>query len=218
MQLYRFFSSALGKPGLSGPVCSLMSRIIVILLGVLVLSSALYAQPEGNLERLRQCAQTLADSAIGFYAEGDTVYLEVVPHPASWLLEQAVLTSAMARNIGVTSSAAERSRRLLLAITSVGIEYRHTDDADLLSRSCMLQLDASLATGDMRTGRSFSAVILDTVQADQSSMLEASGYDFARGRLPAEPGGGFWKTIVEPAVVLGASVVVAILLFTVRSQ
>ena len=204
-----------------GSVCSRMSRIIVILLGLLMGSPGLHAQHLQNLERLRECATAIADSALGSYAAGDTISLEVVPHPASWLLDRSALDAAASRGIGVASSPAERSGKLLMAITHVGVEYRETDDADLLARHCTLQVDASFsekgASGN-RSARSFSASVRDTVPADQTSILEASGYDFARGTLPAGPSGGFWRTIVEPAVVLGASVVITILLFTVRSQ
>lgn len=198
-----------------------MSRIIAFLIVVLGTWLPLGAQQQDNLERLRACAVAIADSALGRYAAGDTISLELAPHPASWLLESTLLGAATARGIGVVSSPSPSAGRLVMAITSIGVGYQETDDDDLLVRECRLGADASFSENGPRGRRlagSFSALLQDTVQADETSLLEASGYDFTRGALPTTASSGFWKTIVEPAVVLGASVVITILLFTVRSQ
>jgi hypothetical protein len=79
-------------------------------------------------------------------------------------------------------------------------------------------MDGGLGSSGLRRAASFVVVRRDTVGADETPLLEASGYDFAKGVLPPRPSGGIWKKIVEPAVVLGAAVVTVILLFTVRSQ
>lgn len=197
--------------------------VFKVLLALMLMAAphALHAQPADNLERLRDCAIQLADSVLAPYSQGDTICLEVVPHPASWLVEQSVLGRAHERSINVLPCMPERTGRIALAITSIGVQYRLVDDIDLLARECRLDVGASLpAPGSSggRTARAFTLAASDTVDADQTSSIEASGYDFARGTVPPQNGGGFWKKIVEPAVILGASAVIAILLFTVRSQ
>ena len=221
LQADRELPAGTAKTGRPGEVRLPMSRIIAFLLVLLGAWLPVAAQPKDNLEILRECAVAIADSALGQYATGDTISLELAPHPASWLLESTLLGAARERGIGVVSSPSPSGGRLMMAITSIGVAYGQTDDGDLLVRECRMGADASFSEhggSGRRLGGSFSALRQDTVQADETSILEASGYDFTRGALPTTASSGFWKTIVEPAVVLGASVVITILLFTVRSQ
>ncbi len=221
LQADRELPAGTAKTGRPGEVRSPMSRIIAFLLVLVGTWLPLGAQQKDNLERLRECAAAIADSALAHYAAGDTISLELAPHPASWLLESTLLGAARQRGIGVVSSASPSGGRLVMAITSIGVAYGQTDDDDLLTRECGIGADASFTErggAGRRMGGSFSAILGDTVEADETSLLEASGYDFTRGALPSTASSGFWKTIVEPAVVLGASVVITILLFTVRSQ
>jgi len=204
-------------PGVSSMTCSILTLMVILLAAAL----QLHAQPADNLERLRGCAVSVADSVLAPFAEGDTVCLDIAGHPAAWLVEQSVLGRAMERNIGVVPCPSERGVRIGLAVTAIGIDYGPTDDADLLARYCRLDVGASLpiaGAANSRMVHTFSVIAGDTVEVDQTSSIEASGYDFARGTIPRQAGGGFWKKIIEPAVVLGASAVIAILLFTVRSQ
>lgn len=196
-------------------------KVVLAIMLIVAAASALHAQPAGNLERLRDCAILLADSVLAPYSKGDTICLEMAPHPASWLVEQSVLGRAHELGLNVLPCAPERNGRIALAITSIGVQYKLVDNIDLLARECRLDVGASLPASRSsggRIARSFSLASGDTVDVDQTLSIEASGYDFARGTIPPQSGGGFWKKIVEPAVILGASAVIAILLFTVRSQ
>lgn len=217
-----------GKPepqlrfySLMSPKCRTFAVLMTLLLCMPALPHMLYGQPAGNLERLQECANAVADSVLRLYSTGDTICLEMAGHPAAWMVEGSVLGRAMQRGIGVLPCPAERAGRVTLAVTSIGVAYRLTDDDDLLARDCRLEVHASLpGNGSLggRSAHSFAIASTDTVPSDQTSSLEASGYDFAKGTLPQRSGGGFWKKIIEPAVVLGASAVIVILLFTVRSQ
>lgn len=184
------------------------------------------AMPAGtNLDRLAACARMVSDSVLARFQPGDTVCLRVADHPASWLIDQAALASAEARGVHiVTCDGVERSE-IVIAVTSIGIEYLDLDDdPDGLARSCHVSCGATLAARQaagaplVRSALELTGHTSDTVSSADLLMLEESGYPFTKGARPDPGSGGFWSKVVEPAVILGASAVMVILLFTVRSQ
>jgi hypothetical protein len=192
---------------------------------VLALSPVcLSAQPD-NLQFLQQCARLAGDSLVAGYHSTDTLCLSVAAHPAAWLLEEGALSSALEHGIVVRHCADATDNGISIAVRSLGIAYLPLDEPDSVQRIAHLELSAILdappesrGEGGRRLTRSISVRRSDTVSADGTSLLEASGYEFARGTLPARQSSGFWSKIIEPAVILGASAVMVILLFTVRSQ
>jgi hypothetical protein len=192
---------------------------------VLALSPVcLSAQPD-NLQFLQQCARQAGDSLIAGYGAGDTICLSVAAHPATWLLEEAALNAALEHGIYVRHCPERPDNGISIAVRSLGIAYLPLDEPDSVQRIAHLEVSAAMdASPESPTGarrrltRSISVRRTDTVSADGTSVLEASGYEFARGTLPPRQPSGFWSKIIEPAVILGASAVMVILLFTVRSQ
>ena len=180
------------------------------------------AQPD-NLARLQECARAAADSLLEGFAAGDTLCLSVADHPAAWIVEQAVTAVANARRNVIATCGPGDPRSLSVAITAIGVEYRETEDSDSLERNALLSVSALLPGGSRpggisgRTSRTLSSARADTVATDDLGVQEGAGYPFAKGSSPASSG-GFWSKVVEPAIVLGATAVVVILLFTVRSQ
>jgi hypothetical protein len=192
---------------------------------VLVLSPlSLSAQPD-NLQFLQQCARQAGDSLIAGYGSTDTLCLSVAAHPAAWLLEEGALSAALDHGIYVRHCAEGADNGISIAVRSLGITYLPLDEPDSVQRIAHLEVSAALDARPesptetrRRLTRSISVDRSDTVSADGTSMLEASGYEFARGTMPPRQSSGFWSKIIEPAVILGASAVMVILLFTVRSQ
>lgn len=191
---------------------------------LLAAAAALRAQatspemPPTNLEMLSACARTACDSALMQTATGTALCAEVIRHPASWVVENALPASAEARGVNVL--ACDSTAALTLALRSIGVVYGAIDgDDEHLERTATLQLSAvhrsKAAAG---TARTITVVARDTVPSAAVPTLDGSGYDFARGVPPPASGGGFWSKVLEPAVVVGASVVMTILFFTVRSQ
>jgi hypothetical protein len=181
------------------------------------------AAQEDNLARLQGCARAVADSVTAGLGD-DTICVSIVNHEAAWLLDQAMVAAATDRHIPVRSCDSAHPASISMAITSLGVLYRELDDADRLERLARFEVSATLPAtaapggNNVRAMRIYSVALSDTIDADGTSSLERSGYDFARGAFPPRPGGGFWKKLVEPAVVLGSAVVIVVLLFTVRSK
>jgi hypothetical protein len=212
-----------GRPrALPGGNRHLLSGVFILSLLWVLLPCRLGAQTD-NLERLRQSARLLSDSLLATRGiSTDTICLNVVRHPASWLLDEGMIASATSRGIPVATCDSGVGDGLTMAITAIGVSYGEIDDDELLARETRLEVTALVPPqwggANGRVATHYAIVQRDTVRGDQTSLLEATGYDFVRGTLPSRQGSGFWKKVVEPAVVIGASVVLVILLFTVRSQ
>jgi hypothetical protein len=200
---------------------------ILSVVALLVMGSGPPLRAQGtNLERLQKCAGLVADSVLAMYSSADTLCMTTIEHPASWLLDQSMLAGVERRNLRLGSCGEGATDRLQLAITAIGIEYHEVDDPDSVERRASISVGSALPfpTGSSqrlpgaRLSRSYSVVLLDTVNAAGTSSLETPGYPYTHGMLVTNNHPGFWGKIVEPAVILGASVVMVILLFSVRSQ
>jgi|GEM_PF-2353667 len=190
------------------------------LLGLLLGVTRPARAQEDNLARLRECARIIADS-VAAELGGDTICVAVVNHQAGWLLDQSIVLATEERKLPLRLCDSAHPAGATLAITSLGVFYQELDDDDAIERLAQFEVSATLprrAGGTGRTVRTYSVGLRDTVAADATSLIERSGYEFARGSFPPSNGGGFWKKLVEPAVVLGATVIMVVLLFTVRSR
>ncbi len=184
------------------------------------------AAQSNNLHRIQECARILSDSLLSPAPDDQDLCTRIIEHPADWVIDQAVLTTAQQKKLRITPCAPPYRNEILIAITSIGITYTETDDSDVLQRDATVAVSASLpdwiasGSGNIpRITRSLEVVLTDTVDADQTSLLEDPGYAFTTGtRIRQASSGGFWDNVVEPAIVLGTSVVMVILLFSVRSQ
>jgi hypothetical protein len=128
------------------------------------------------------------------------------------------------RGVDVRRCDPSDTRRVDVAIAAIGVVYTVTDD-DLIERRAALAISANAphrmtesgSTGPLRSYR-IAAEAVDTLARADTTGLAVATYPYTVGTMSAASSGGFWSKIVEPAVILAASAVVAILLFTVRSQ
>lgn len=175
-----------------------------------------------NLARLELAAAAAADSLLD-RIDGDTLCVAVVEHDARWLLESAIVERAAARGVTVRRCEASDAGRIEVAIITIGVVYRRIDDG--LERVATLSLSSSAPSSLAESGTTrplralrAAAALADTLAAADTAGLGDAAYPYSIGTVADDSSGGFWRTIVEPAVVLAASAIVAILLFTVRSQ
>jgi hypothetical protein len=198
---------------------SAISSMALLLLLWIAVPAGLAAQQD-NLDRLRNVASALSDSLLAGYTPTDTICAFVVGHDGAWIMDQAIVSTVELRKLASRRCDGIGGGSTVVAITALGVEYREVDDQDLLERDVSMEITATLpgSSSGARSVRAYAAHAIDTVNAERTSLLEASGYPFTKGIGPARAGGGFWKKIVEPAVVLAASAVIVVLLFTVRSQ
>lgn len=179
-----------------------------------------------NLERLQTCAAALSDSLLASLTANESreLCVRVVDHPASWIVEQSMTRMMEERGFVRVPCNPLPPNDLLIAITNIGIRYVELDDPDFFRREVKLGLSASVPKqqGTTRAVRHVTEtreiVLQDTIEAGQTSLLEAPGYSFTIGTAIQRNRSSVWSKIVEPAVVIGSTVVMVILLFTTRSQ
>lgn len=197
---------------------------IVAAIGLVALAGASALAPVGsNLERIERSAAVAADSLLDAVDARDSLCVAVVPHAAAWIVERAIVERAAARGVAISRCDAAEARRLDVAITSVGVVYATAGDVRTRTASVAISASTPIAmaeSGPAGALRSIRAVsdLVDTLDAADTAGLADAAYPFTVGIDTAADSGGFWQKIVEPAVVLAASAIVAILLFTVRSQ
>lgn len=198
-----------------------IGTLAVFVLTTIATSDAAAPGASTNLERLEQCAADAADSLLTFAGSRDSLCLSIVAHDAGWVIERAFIERATSRGMAVHRCDDVDARRIDVAIREIGVVYHVTDD-DEIAREARLDISANIGrTGNAGPGletRRVSVTRVDTVSADDTLMLADANYRFTDGVAAATPSAGFWKRIVEPAVVLAASAIIVILLFSVRSQ
>lgn len=186
----------------------------------------LLASQTTNLERLQAGAAVLGDSLLLSLSGNDSreVCVRVVDHPASWIVEQVMVGLIEERGFIRVPCAPLPPNDLLVAITNIGVRYVELDDADFFRREVKLGISASVPKRSEYSAtvrhvtETREIVLLDTIEADQTSELEAPGYSFTIGTKIQRNRSSVWSKLVEPAVVIGSAVVMVILLFTTRSQ
>lgn len=193
------------------------NRCRVPLLLLLIAGAAAWSQP-ANLDLVRDCAGSLADSAFAL-ANAPTACCSVAEHPAAWLLQEAMVKQAAQRGVGLRDCGSSVPA-ITLAFTELRILYRNGIESETIARECRVTIAAIFApTGSApQRQQEFTAVRHDTVAASALPLIEQPGYDYLHGVNVAPPSSGFWDTVMEPAIVLGAAAVSVILLFTVRSN
>jgi hypothetical protein len=182
-----------------------------------------------NIELLDTLARYAADTLRHRYtpqsapplqlAPNDTLRYALAPHAGSWLLDQHLPTIFRPlRRFRSTDSGIATVLNLRLA--DCVVRYSQCDhDAELLTREAQVLLIVGLerSSGEVLSLPSVSCVYRDTLARAALGRVESRQYEFANGIVP-EPPATFWKSVMEPLVVIGAAVVTLVLLFTVRTQ
>lgn len=196
----------------------LLPLLLVVLGGV-----RLSAEQSTNLQRIAEGMEIAAGRVFERPGMPDTICMNVVDHPAGWLLYQAFL--GYAPEIGMTAIRCTPPYfgEVLAAVTRIRIDLVEVDDERLYRREVLLELAFSLprlgASGIEERYTTVEEVRLnDTVERSGSAELADDAYQFTQPRYIASNSTSFWKRIAEPAVVLGTTVVMVVLLFTTRSQ
>lgn len=216
------------------PSLALAPPLLVLLLSFLPLQAADTTRPNDNVSVAERTARIIADSLLSPFKAGDTVCVHVTAAPGAWVVEVALLRCAAGRNLTIAeceASGGEHSA-LDLQFVNASLTYWPLDAIDSLERRVAIEafgryaIRTGLAESTARdisggatmvySGVTFEASALDTIALSDSSFV--AGPPPFSPAIPVLRTSGFWTRVVEPAIVLGAAVVMTILLFTVRSQ
>jgi hypothetical protein len=205
-----------------------MRRLVPLLASLLLAATGLCEEHEGgsaatNIRAYQILASRIGDSLNAAIPETDSmrVLVAVKPDATSWLVLGGVAEALhkRGRTVVVALPAAFEAD---LGILEMQVAYGNARTEGMFSgkivdRDVMLSMSARLI--DQRSGvvmltREFRETMRDTIQVSQIPMLEDPNVPVTQGTLPAE---GFFSSLVEPLVMIGAVAVAVYLLFTVRS-
>jgi hypothetical protein len=153
----------------------------------------------------------------------DTIRCFFPDHSGSWLFEQYLpsdLRPFVVRRARASDTASRLVSTLRLHLADCAVRYfacEHSDDS--LAREVQIILASTMesSSGVMQPIANNAATHRDTVARSAVSGLQSRQYDFTQGTVP-EQQGSFWKTVVEPAVIVAAAALTIFLFFTVRTQ
>lgn len=204
-----------------------MNRIPKILLLIPLLCALRPAVASGeqgtNLERISEALRLVAMRVYSRPNLPDTLCLTVVEHPADWVATRAFLEAAERDGREAIRCTPPFFGEVLVAITQLQVDLVEIDDERLLRRDVSVSLGLSLPR-QLPAGpeQRYSAVeelrLSDTVERSRAGDLATEGYPYTEARYIATRRTSFWKQVAEPAVVLGTTVAMVVLLFTTRSQ
>jgi hypothetical protein len=184
------------------------------------------AQPEAtttNMRAYQLLAGRIGDSLNAEIPARDTsrVFLSVKPEASAWLV-QGDISEAIRKGGHTVVVAMPAAFQADLGILDMRVSYRNPRTEGMFTgkvvdREVALSIEARLV--DQRSGvvtltREFREALRDTVSISAVPTLEDMNVPVTQGTLPGE---GFFSSLVEPLVMLGAIAVAVYLLFTVRS-
>jgi hypothetical protein len=155
---------------------------------------------------------------------GDTasaVVLVVEPADNTWFVD-AGFTNGLAPRPVVKEPGPMASHTMSIGVTSMGVAYENVRRDGLfgtrvVTRTAFLEADVSVAsrmTGEILRRATVRRTRQDDVRLDDLARLEEPGLSWTTATIPPE---GFFSSVLEPVITLGAIAVAVILLFTVRS-
>jgi hypothetical protein len=201
----------------------IIKNVLLPLLLVVLGGGRLSAEQSTNLQRIAEGMEIAAGRVFDRPGMPDTICVNVVEHPAGWLVYQAFLEFSSEAGVTAIRCTPPFFGEVLAAITNIRVDLVEIDDETLFRREVLLDLAFSLPRqGASGVEERYTAVeevrITDTVERTASTELVDDAYQFTQPRYIASNSTSFWKRVAEPAIVLGTTVVMVILLFTTRSQ
>jgi hypothetical protein len=150
-----------------------------------------------------------------------TVHLAVEPLELAWLVEDGFTQALSAAGLKV-STRDSGTTQLACTVEQTDVVYWNVR-RDGLMGSKIVDRSVSLAVrirtfdpeqGLLRSTRELQRSARDTIQLDDIERIEQPNLPVLKGRMPSE---GFFSSVAEPLIVIGAIAVAVFLLFKVRS-
>jgi hypothetical protein len=176
---------------------------------------------QSNLEILQQLGRRIANSLAANLKTGDSVQIVLRPIESAWYLQQQILAAFEEGGKVVNQSSGSRFG---VEIGLVNAQIAYLDkrsagflDSRVVDRVASLDLSVQIvdkSSGNIVANRTLSESFRDTIEVSDVTTVENPGIPATHGIPPEE---GFFNTLLEPFVVVGAIAVAVYLLFHVRS-
>ncbi len=178
--------------------------------------------PKTNLELFRILAGEIAGGSFGtaVHADSPAVAMHVLPQESAWLVEDdvaAALRGRGARLFGKDARYAAEFGIVRLHVLYENIRRDGMFGPRIVDREVVVTIRAKIEdtqAGAVLTSGDVSRDRRDTVAVSAIDGLETPTVPATHGVLPSE---GFFTSLAEPLIMLGAVAVAVVLLFTVRS-
>ncbi|MEK9137672.1 MAG: hypothetical protein AAB393_11165, partial [Bacteroidota bacterium] len=179
------------------------------------------APPASNLVLIQRLCKEVTDTAAEFVTSGDSVRVTVFPRESAWYVEGTLLEAISERRRWPTQSLTAPFEMelgvLRVEITYANIRRRSLFSAKVLDRTVSTEVAAKVVdrrSGSILMSSTIMKTLSDVVEVSEIEKLESQSIPMTRGALPKE---GFFSSILEPLVAIGAVAVAIYLLFHVRS-
>ncbi len=178
-------------------------------------------RPSTNLELIQRLSGEVGDTLSVLVGEGDSVRLMMYPAESSWYVEGSVL-QAMSKRGRIPTASPSAPYAIELGLEYVQVRYADVRRSGffgsrVLDRTITVQYAAKVVdkrSGTIVLSKNIVRTVDDVVQASEIEDLENVRIPATHGSLPKE---GFFSTLLEPFVTMGAIAVAVYLLFHVRS-
>lgn len=179
------------------------------------------ARPLTNLELIQNLSAQVGDTLASVISGGDSVLLVVRPAESAWFVEGSVL-QALSRKGCIPTASLSATYDIELGLQSAEVRYANVRrksffGSRVLDRSVLVHYAAKIVnkkSGAIVLTGSITRSSDDVVEASAVGDLENAGIPATHGVLPRE---GFFSTLFEPFITMGAIAVAVYLLFQVRS-
>jgi hypothetical protein len=176
-----------------------------------------------NMQAYQRLSARIGDSLSAAIPTGDSarILLSVKPEATAWLTTGGV-AQQLQKAGHIVVFASPWKYQADLAIIEMRVTYRNVRKEGLFSgkvadREVLLNVGARLIdqkSGTLTLNRELRQILRDTVELSEIPSLEDPNVSVTQGVPPDE---GFFSSLVEPLILLGAVAVAVYLLFTVRS-
>lgn len=153
--------------------------------------------------------------------EGDSVRVTVFPGESAWYVESSILRAMTTKGLKPTASAST-AYDVELGLDNVTVRYTDIRRSGLFGSKVVDRLVLVRYTAKIVNKRSGVILMTGSITRSSDDIVEASGIaSLENSRIPATqgtlPSEGFFSSLVEPLVTMGAIAVAVYLLFQVRS-
>lgn len=196
--------------------------LIKILLAVLFTHNCLSLEiPRKNTVIFDEFAGVAADSLYVFVNSLNikSIILKTEPEKISWLVGNPLISKLSGSGIKIFNDNSTGTAALMnLTIRKAYVSYENCADDDSLIRKIEFKAEGNIRlNGALLPLPVIDKSYSDVISRNDVNNIEDKNFDYARGVVP-ERDNWFYKSFIEPVIVVGTAAITVILLFTVRSQ
>jgi len=165
-------------------------------------------------EHLRRCMSEITTGI----RTGEHVRLVVAVHPDSQWIRASAEQAVQERGGVLSAEGGATTSVLTITPVDVSTSYANTESADTVIRTITTSIRGTLDTPQRGiTSVPCSSIVQEKLTREHAERLQSNQHQATFSVLPPAPT-TMWQDILEPAIFIGAAVITAVLLFTVRSQ